>query len=274
MWKSVPPALAAVLLLSGGTVAWAEVDVVATIDKNKDIQIFEEITINKFVDVDVDVEANFVKAAESEALVNQDNFGNKSCENCAEKVDLLDGSGNDNSGEVKINVSSGNNNNQANANSVAVDLDVGSPPPTVDPPAEGGGFANAQAAAEQQNFDNTVEAVNLVFRNANVRGSLNGTAGIVEANVAPGNQNNQANLTSIALAISDDGVSLSEADLGQFNTGNTNLESTSGPGGFGINKQAELSGSASGTTGVLGVNISAGNMANQANVVSIAAAQN
>lgn len=283
MSRFVPTALAAFLLVGGGA-AWADVEVFATIDKTKDIDIDEVITIDKNVFVDVDVVARHVKAAESEALVNQDNFNNESCENCAEKLDLISGSGNDNSGEVNINAAAGNNNNQANAVSVAVDLEVGGPPPTtpevpevpeetngVDPPA--GGFANSQAAADQENRDNDIEAVNLLFRDVRIRDSLNRNSGIVGANVSAGNQNNQANLVSIALAIADDGVALSEADLGQENHDNNNFESTSGANGFGISKTASISGSVSGGSGVVGVNVSSGNMANQANVVSIAAAQ-
>jgi hypothetical protein len=86
--------------------------------------------------------------------------------------------------------------------------------------------------------------------------------------------NNQANALSLAVSLSA-GVALSEADLGQVNTFNTVRESDATSGGavrVGINKNADIVGSISGNTGVVGVNQAVGNMANQANVVSIAAA--
>jgi hypothetical protein len=166
-------------------------------------------------------------------------------------------------------------NNQASAVSVAIDVRV-TPPPGVDvpPPADPNdrGFAEAQAAADQRNHDNMVESVNLLFRDSIIRDSFNGNTGVVHVNQAAGNMANQANVLSLAVAFTP-GVALSEADLGQVNAFNTVLESDSGTTLFGVHKSAEITASVNGNTGIIGVNQSSGNMANQANVVSFAATQ-
>jgi hypothetical protein len=95
-------------------------------------------------------------------------------------------------------------------------------------------------------------------------------------NQATGNNNNQANGLAIAVGLRPGGgVAIAEADLGQFNTYNTVLESNDAGGSdaqVGINKSATITGSVNDNTGVIGVNQTVGNMANQANIVAIAAA--
>jgi hypothetical protein len=252
------------------TPALATVTVFATIDKTKAIFITEVITINKTVTLDAVVNIAVEKSAESQALANQDNLFNEACSNCAEKADTTTGSFNDNSGVVNGNQAAGNMNNQGNAVSVAVDTGGGDVPPLqLDVP----GFAEAQAHAEQINLDNNVDTVNLIFRNADITDSFNDNTGVVGFNQSPGNMNNQVNLVSLAIAITDTGVALSEADLGQFNIRNTVQESDSlgaSDPNIGINKSAVMAGSLNGNTGIVGVNQSAGNMANQANVASLA----
>jgi hypothetical protein len=265
------------LALLGGGVASADVSVFATIDKDKDVVITEQIEIFKRVDLAVAVPLVATKAAESEALVNQTNTLNRSCTNCDEKRDTITGSGNANSGVLSINQAAGNMNNQGNAVSIAVDVRVTGTPSTDSPiptQPESSGFAEAQAAVDQLNTANFVNTVNLLFRSGEIVDSLNDNSGVVHANQAPGNMNNQANALSVALGLSA-GVALSEADLGQINTFNTVRESDATSGGslrVGINKRADIVGSINGNTGVVGVNQAVGNMANQANVVSIAAA--
>jgi hypothetical protein len=252
------------------TPALATVTVFATVDKDKDITITETITITKDITLNATVNIQVEKSAESQALANQDNRFNKACSNCAEKSDTTTGSFNDNSGVVNGNQAAGNMNNQGNAVSVAVDTGGGDVPNLqIDVP----GFAEAQAHAEQQNTNNNVDTVNLIFRDADITDSFNDNTGVVGFNQSPGNMNNQVNLVSLAIALTDDGVALSEADLGQFNQRNTVLESDSvglADPNIGINKSAVMAGSLSGNTGIIGVNQSAGNMANQANVASLA----
>jgi hypothetical protein len=86
--------------------------------------------------------------------------------------------------------------------------------------------------------------------------------------------NNQANALSLAVSLESGGVALAEADLGQINVFNTVHESDSDPATpplIGVHKSANISSSVNYNIGVVGVNQAAGNMANQGNVVSIAA---
>ena len=283
--------------------ASADVFVEADINKTKDITVTQNITIIKTIDLSVLVSIVPDKAAEATGIINQENYNNKACGNCAEKLDEIIGSigggaENGNTGIVNVNQSSGNMNNQGNAVSVAVDAvrPPGSPPPQVPPPPTadpvGGGFANSQAHIEQVNgveareastaqvsAPNIVDTVNLLFRDAVIRNSINENTGIVNVNQSPGSMNNQANLVSVAVSLispGEGGVALSEADLGQVNGFNQVYESDSDPESdttplFGINKSAEIRGSITGNVGIIGVNQASGNMANQANNVSAAA---
>lgn len=259
--------------------AMADVNVKATVDKTKGITILETINIDKFVTIDAAVIRRVQKAAESEALVNQTNGNNEVCTNCDEKRDSIVNSGSGNSGVLKLNQAAGNMNNQGNAISIAVDVpdDPGSPPTSNDPDE---GFADSQAHVDQKNFNNLVDTVNILFRDALIQNSINSNAGVAHVNQAPGNMANQSNAFSLAVSLTGagGGVALAEADLGQVNTGQRVRESDSrgrdqgDPGFVGMNKRADIIGSINGNTGVVGVNQSAGNMANQANVVSFASA--
>jgi hypothetical protein len=259
-------------LLAFAAPSSATVDVFATIDKDKDILVFEDIFIFKDINIIADVISEPDSAAEANALLNQDNIENEACENCAEKIDTITNSVNANSGIVVTNQAAGSNNNQGSSIAVAVDFGGGGTQP--DDPGEGSSFANAQASAEQNNTLNLIEAVNLIFRSASITDSINDNTGVVHVNQSVGNNNNQANGLAIAVGLRPDGgVAIAEADLGQFNTNNQNLESNDGTApSIGINKDATLTGSVNGNTGVIGVNQTAGNMANQANIVAVAAA--
>jgi hypothetical protein len=283
--------------------ALADVDVFATIDKTKDVTVTETIDIFKQVDLEAFVTIVTDKAAESHALLNQRNQRNEACTNCAEKVaELVNGTGNDNSGILTINNVAGNMNNQGNAIAVSVDFAGQRPGNGVPPNGQATGtfgFAEAQAAASQYNGGvpdpnatnggapssedgNLIDAQNLIFRDALISDSLNNNSGVVAVNNSAGNLNNQGNVLSIAFSLAPEGVALAESDLGQFNSWNRVFESDTEtqddagntvPLGIGINKQANITGSINGNTGVLGVNNASGNMANQANVFSVALVQ-
>jgi hypothetical protein len=256
--------------------ASADVFVTATITKDKDITITETIHITKIVDIDAVVVIVTDKAAESDALVNQTNDLNEACTNCDEKTETTFNSGNSNAGILSVNQAAGNMNNQGNVVSAALDVER-DPSDPGDPGAPGGsGFAESQAAAEQDNTDNDVDTINLLFRDDSIIDSYNSNTGIVHANQAAGNMNNQANVLSVAVSLLSagdlDAVALSEADLGQNNTSNDNFESNDGlEPVIGINKSANLIGSVTGNSGIVGINQAAGNLANQANVVSLSA---
>lgn len=247
----------------GTSPASADVFVNAQIDKDKDKRVVELIAKVKLVAILVVVLAQPDKFAESEALFNQRNADNEACENCAEKRDKIIGSINRNTGLVSVNQAAGNMNNQGTA--IAFSFDADSPAPPTDPGNGNGktGFAEAQASGTQYNQNNMVDSVNILFRDALIRDSINGNTGLVYVNQAAGNLNNQANALSVAVSLAA-GVALSEADLGQFNTGNTVIEHD-------VFKTAVINNSVNRNTGIVGVNQTSGNMANQTNMVSIAA---
>lgn len=281
MKKTLLAGTAMLGLLGYAGAVQADVIVNATIDKLKTVNVNETINVDKFVNIDAFVDNNALKAAESLALVNQRNENNEACTNCAEKQDIINDSFNTNSGLVTWNQAAGNMNNQANAISASVDNFVPGDGDEVDP--EETGFAEAQASAEQINGDrddgaNTVDSVNILFRDARLIASGNGNTGVLFLNQSAGNMNNQVNELSLAVAFADEGVALSEADLGQWTTGNFVGESDGtgpdgGPAGDGINKAATINGSLNGNAGIVGVNQSVGNLANQGNVFSLAGVQ-
>jgi|GEM_PF-475994 len=336
------------------TPAFADGDLNVYIDHDKDIQIYERIAIAKLVVANADIFIDAEKFAESYALINQNNFANLACSNCAEKQDYIFDSFNNSTGQIGANQASGNQNNQGNAISIAYDFTPQFVPPTHNddpetPNGTPGGFAESQAAVSQNNgvvfrrpdegsaadinggpptvlnteatsgafgsyssnflelassqttldtlrniavdggtqgrtilpgnpflFRNTVKTVNVLFRNAAVADSFSNNAGVLHANQSAGNMNNQANALSMAVSLEDNGVALSEADLGQYTVFNDVQESDNGDEGItgtrpGIRKLSSIDNSFNGNTGIVGFNQTTGNMANQANVVSLSA---
>lgn len=280
--------------------ASADVNILANINKTQDITVSELVTIHKTVNITAVVDITPGKAAEAQGLIDQSNYNNNACGNCAEKVDSIvnsigGGDGSGNTGITNVNQASGNMNNQGNSVSVAWDLvrPPGAPPPPVGvpPPTIGtSGFAHAQAHVDQKNGEflsgnepvlepNVVDTVDLLFRDAEIIGSINNNTGIVNVNQSAGNMNNQGNQLVLAVSLlgtsQQGGVALSEADLGQVTIGNSANESDSDPTAsntslIGINKSVSISDSISNNVGVVNVNQAAGNMSNQANNVSAA----
>jgi hypothetical protein len=281
------------LLMSLALVAPASafVFVFADVQKDKDVTVEETITINKTVTIDAKVVTAPEKAAESLALVNQDNFGNYACENCAEKTDRITNSVNANIGIIHTNQAAGNMNNQGNVVALAVDsseIPPPPPPPEEPPQADGTGFANAEASMSQSvgNFilldgtirddddtrpdlvvlkPNIVNSIAILYRDSWLQKSVLDNQGIVGVNQAAGQMNNQANSVSLAVSLLG-GVALSEADLGQHTFCGNGVYETA------TDKTAKIEGSILRNYGVIGVNQSSGNMANQGNNVSMAAA--
>jgi len=256
------------LVLAFSVPAMAEVDVYAEIDKTKTVTVIENVTITKDITVNATVEHDLDKATEAEAVVNQENLLNEACENCAEKRDLINGNAfREDAGIINANQSVGNMNNQGNV--VSLSVDVEEEPPAEEPiPGDGGSaLTHSQAAVEQDNGLNNVCLENILFREDEISGAaFAGADGIMNANQAAGNMNNQANAESIAGGV-DGAVSLSEADLGQVNIQNTVTEG----GVFGVFKSDLITDAAfAGMSGICGVNQAAGNMNNQANTLSLA----
>ena len=292
MRKALAVIVAAAGIGLGATSALATLDLVATIEKTKDITVTETLDKIKTVDLAIVIDVIVDKAAESLSLVNQTNDNNEGCSNCAEKKDIIINSlgqaDNGNSGILTLNEAAGNMNNQGNSIAVAVDaarVPGGDVPEGEQLPADGYGFAEAQSSVDQRNgdisvfpdFSNVVDAINLFFRDALIEDSIIDNTGIVALNQAPGNMYNQANSVSIAASFAElGGVALSESDLGQLNTNNVVRESNDGAEPFpdiGIHKSAKITGSIIGNTGFVLANQGSGNMGNQANGVAFAVVQ-
>jgi len=274
----------------------------AVATEDKDVITNELISFNTFVDLNQIVDNTHADDfAEASAMGVQQNSDNKDCSNCAEKSDIIgggtpaDGSGNNNTGLISINQAGGNMNNQGTLVSAAIDSTTPptpvppiTPPPTPTPPTgtpgTGGGFAHAQAEATQTNGafatgeagPNDVEAVDLITRLSDIDNSFNHDTGLVYANQATGNNNNQLNELALAFSERPQGVAIAESDLGQFNTDNkvgesASLESDLAKDFTGIHKTAEITDSLNNDTGLFGVNQAVGNNGNQANIASVAA---
>ena len=275
MRKTILLASAAALALGfASSSAFADVNLLVNVNKTKDIFVDENISVTKDVDIFVDVNVESDKAAEAASIVNQTNFANAVCENCAEKFDHIVGSIIENSGVTSVNQASGNNNNQGNVLTAAVDLDPeegGGEPGGPDPEGNPGGFAHSQGHVDQKNgnpsrsLGNQVDSVQILFRDAFIDESINKNDGLTMVNQSTGQMNNQANAVTIAVSLASGGVAMTEADLGQETTGNTSSESD-------VFKNAEIRGSVNQNNGVTLVNQASGNMGNQANNLSLGAA--
>jgi hypothetical protein len=230
----------------------------------------ESILVSTLVSARATITSAPEKFAESMVTANQANTNNKACGNCAEKEDLITASGNNNSGIISMNQASGNNSNQGTIVSVAIDANDDGGPPDEEAPGHVG-FAHASAAATQSQSGSNIDTVNLIYRDSIITNSLNSNTGLVYANQSSGNMNNQLNTLSLAFSLAGSGVALSEAALGQFNTGGRVGESTSTGSNVGINKLSRINNSLNDNVGIFGVNQSSGNMGNQANIVSVAA---
>lgn len=256
--------LASTVLLGAGAVAMpaaADVFVFADIFKDKDKFVFERVDKFKSVDIFVDGDFFFSDAAEAEALANQRNQFQAVSSNDNLVTTEISDSINGNEGVTEVNQDAGNNVNQANIVSVAVDGTFNGTDPSDGPAA----FAEAQASAEQVNFGNFVFQ-EFETRDAFIAGSVNDNVGATLVNQNVGNNNNQLNALAVAAADSA-WVALSEADLGQFNDENETDRFSSG-----VSRSDRLLGSVNGNTGVTAVNQSAGNMNNQATVISVSGA--
>lgn len=103
------------------------------------------------------------------------------------KLALIQGSINDNTGVINVNQNSGNMNNQTNGVAAAVGL--------------GAVVALSDADLGQLNSNNHVDELATV-KTATIVDSINGNSGIVNVNQSTGNMNNQGNVVSLAAVTS------------------------------------------------------------------------
>ncbi len=273
--KKLAILLFAGLLVLGVTMpALAEVEVYGEIDKDKVIDVYQDVDIYKDINIDVTIDLTPSKGAQADSVVNQGNFYEFACENCAEKIATIYNSLNTNTGILNVNQAVGNFNNQGNVVSLAVDVFGGSQPPP--PGSPGDGFANAETAVGQINGGNLIGSINILFRSATLDTSILNNKGLVGVNQSAGNINNQLNVITMAVAIQGNSA-LTEADLGQKNVGAGFLDDEV-PLSYpqvvyehDTLKNPLITNSINNNTGIVGVNQTVGNMANQANIANLAA---
>jgi hypothetical protein len=270
------------LLVVGMTLpALADVVVRGDIDKFACIDVIQLVLIDKDITIAPVVKFTVPQAAQADSVVNQANTQDFACENCAEKYAYIYNSLNSNSGIINTNQAVGSFNNQGNVVSIAIDTNG---PGGVTPPSTGvtgSGFANAETAAQQINELDMIRSINILLRNATIDTSINSNQGIVGLNQSAGNINNQLNAITMAVALSGNGA-LSEADLGQSNVGipfglifgsidtDTNVNQSI-VYEYNTNKNALITNAVNSNTGIVGVNQTVGNMANQANIANLSA---
>jgi hypothetical protein len=235
----------------GASTAMADVTIDAAVTKTKDTNILEVITRDKKINIDVNVMSVSAKFSEALSVLNQsgDSVINESN---TSRSDTISGSGSDNSGITVLNQSSGSLNNQGSsvsgtAAAAGVTGDV---------------FSEAQAAAGQYNSSSTLFSNSVADRTADINNALNTNSGVLHANQSVGNMNNQGNGLALALSFGSGGVVLSDAALGQSNSGHNISESS-------VTRTASMAASVTGNSGIVGVNQAAGNFANQANIVAV-----
>lgn len=251
--------------------AEASLDLFARITKQKDIRVIERVQIDKNIQIQVALRQVYEGAAEADAVSNQLNERNDVRGNIQGSTPtrpayginrhaLIDESINTNRGIVGVNQDVGNMVNQGNVVAVAL---------TASPSS----VTNSQAEADQVNrFNNVLQLERLTLRegqivsppdrSATIDDSINGNSGVIGVNQNSGNMNNQLN--KLALAVGPGAkVALSEAALGQVNTGNRVREIET----FRVDLIRD---SANRNSGIVGANQSSGNMNNQASVVSMA----
>lgn len=253
------------------------VTVSGTVEQDRDKRVLELTVKLKLALVLVHSVIEADGAAKSDIIAQQDNVGNSvdhafgtgEGNNPGQEPPLssyplllntlIGNSFNGNSGIIQGNQDVGNMANQANVVAVAVS-DAG----TV--------YSDASSALTQKNSGNTVVSSTWIndqifptvvpTKTAWIQDSINGNSGVMNINQNAGNMNNQFNGVSMAIA-TEAVVALSEADLGQFNVGNSVTETNTV-------KFDLIDNSVNGNSGVTTVNQTTGNMNNQATVVSFA----
>lgn len=262
-----------------GTTSWsamADVDVEAFLDKDKEINIDEDILKDKALFIMVDSMIMPEGAAEAEAVVNAENEFVTNDTNGAEELGLdfdavIVDSINANSGITHVNQDVGNFANQGNVVAFALTTGLSS-------------VADAQAWVEQDNDDSTLVQVEndtgtetvdepgkppivvVKFdetRVTSLTNSVIGNSGIVGVNQNAGDVVNQHNAVSLSVGINGT-AALSESALGQENENNTLFEEN-------FARSNTISASITGNNGITAVNQTSGNFINQASVVSFSA---
>ena len=293
--------LAATAIVSGllSVPAFADVNVVANINKDKDVFVDVSVSITKDIEIDVSlVDATAKGLAEAEAFVNADtsnNTVNLELEGSNDGVftkrlatmggkDQLDvdeednplKAVSDNTGVIlQFNQDVGDNVNQGNVVSIAlVDIEDDDGTDNLEY-----AVAHSEAAVSQRSannnvkFDGSLSSDSINPRNqqsgnfqirAEIENVMERNLGVVMGNQNAGQNSNQHNAMALALGV-DTALALSEGDLGQEVSFNDKvIDQTS----F---KRAQIADSINNNQGVTAFNQNTGHNNNQSTVISLAA---
>ncbi len=249
----------------------ADVFVTATATLDKDTNVTENLTITKNVTITVDSDVfQGVSAAESVSIINQANtnnvitfisgpLGNRLF---ADLLAQINGSISLNLGITQVNQDVGASNNQSNSVSAAASV-------------SGAYFAESMIEVEQYTIGNVTNtdgegtfvnngtnAPTHANRAALIVGSVIGNVGVTQVNQNTGAASNQLNAVDLGVG-ANSAVALSEAALGQTNTGNHVDE-------IATVRMSSMQGSVIRNHGITMVNQNSGNMNQQGTVISIA----
>lgn len=270
-----------VLILLAGAVAvpaLADVTVTAEINKTKDVFVLETIDTTKTVNLNAAVTLLTDTAAEAQAVVNTKNekagvfVGSRSgpsllppyvttlSPSTLRRAAKLSNAVQSNTGVMGVNQDAGALANQGNVVSLGM---VNTP----------GAFVNTQAEVQQvnkqSNSDYIVTPGEVSDPSNTLTNSILDNTGIVGVNQNTGNLNSQTNAVALAIGLGGARVALSEAALGQVNSGANGVQHRAGEVGT-VNTNT-IENVANNNVAIVGVNQASGSMNNQAGVVSFAA---
>ena len=263
-------ALAMVLAAGFVSPAFADVQVTGTVNVDKRIVINVDTNKDKNVNVNVVYDEELDGSAQSDAIVNATvdsvtvgPINESVTDEDVNKKALTNSSVNTNQGIVQFNQDAGQVTNQGNVVSVAAVFTGETDAATaVHSEAYADQRVSRSSARHSEGGENVgqLDQIDLV---ASIVNSYNGNTGVAQGNQNVGVGNNQHNILSAA--VGDNAmVALSDAGLGQEVAGNSIRD---------INtlKDATVSNSLNGNSGIVSVNQSTGAFNNQATVISIAA---
>ncbi|MDA8087875.1 MAG: hypothetical protein M0Z75_14390 [Nitrospiraceae bacterium] len=254
------------------------VEITTHVNTHKDV----DVDVHKNVDIDVHVDPGTLgRSAEADSTLSQGHGaalviqGNLFDPGQANSDAQIEGSIYDQEGVTQFNQDSGNGNNQANSTAISIIKE------------DEAGYADAKSGGQQVNDggDNSIKldlgaALNLgttlgldfpasgvaelgTSTSATIVDAIDHNKGIINVNQSAGNLNSQVNQISMGL-LKDANVALAEADLGQVTSNYTVVQ-------VNTTSTAQIVHALHDNQGVVNVNQSSGNLANQANVFSLAA---
>lgn len=278
-WKYLSSTAALALMVGVASIGTALADpkgieIDANFIKDKDTYVTENIYREKAVFLQATVAPDVTKMSESLAMINQWTGGNTMTENETLRTDTITNAVNNNIGLTILNQTAGDLNNQASSASGAANAGN-----------TGVVYGEAQAGAEQNSKGNTLLERDLTWfssdpqaidgdpntptklpgKTATITNAIKNNLGVVHVNQSVGNMNSQANSLALSTSFGEGGIVLTDAVLGQKQSGNTVFE-------YNTWRQAVLQDAVKNNTGIISLNQSAGSLGNQANVVAIGVA--